>query len=74
MQRLQVRVHECRAFSFLFTLRRSKEPEISFISEAQFRELAPPELQVANPAASPHQYMLNRLAFELQQRKQYGFC
>lgn len=54
---------------FLFRLEVAK---VDLIPEERFRELAPPELQLKGDEDDPqHTLLLNRLQFELHQRKEY---
>lgn len=51
---------------------RSEVAKVDLIPEDQFRLLAPPELQLKGDEADPqHTLLLNRLQFELHQRKEY---
>jgi len=56
---LELAIRKCRDFS-------SQEKEISLLTEEEFLRVAPIEL---TSDTDPHQHMLNRLRFELQQRK-----
>jgi THO complex subunit 5 len=43
--------------------------DIPLLSVSEFEAQAPTELKLLTPASDPHQMMLNRLTFELQERK-----
>jgi hypothetical protein len=49
-------------------MNRPKHKDIPLVSEDVFMQIAPEEL---TRSVDPHQRMLNRLTFELQERKKY---